>query len=160
MELGLYACTEEARTSTSEPLYSKVQEVLIIFKLVPRRDSLVYRRHDSHTVPDQDCKVSLHDAIPLTAIFASGSKWCNQVSYPITFLARKSSAPFSYCSKRSLHTVSLVSLWVFVNIFRTHLAQNFLNCNCFNILHTLSSPIPTCCDNSFTVTRLSVKSGC
>ena len=55
-------------------------------------------------------------------LFVPGSKWCIQVSFPVTFLARKSSPPFSHCSRNSLHIVFRVSLWTFVNILWTHLA--------------------------------------
>ena len=50
-----------------------------------------------------------------------------------------------------------VSLWASTIIFRTHLAQIFFKCSCFNILHTLASPSPIWSDNSFTVKHLSAK---
>ena len=94
----------------------------------------------------------------ICCLFVSDSKWCSQDSSTLTVLARKLSLQLLYCSKHSLRTVFRVSLRAAVNIFRTHLAQTFFNCNCFNILHTLASPTTTRSYNSFTVTHLSTKS--
>jgi hypothetical protein len=55
--------------------------------------------------------------------------------------------------------VAMLSIQVLgsASILRTHLAQTFVNPNCFNILHTLGSPVPSWTDIPFTVACLSSK---
>ena len=100
-------------------------------------------------VPDQGWIVNLHDVNSIDYLFVSGST-------PVTILARKSSHHSRIVTKFAAHCFP--DLFVGIRQYpKNHPSTNLLNCNFFNILHTLASPTLTWRDNSFTVTRLSVK---
>ena len=96
--------------------------------------------------PSYDIHFSLKNYHSIDCLFVSGSKWCSQVSNPITIFAIKSSPPFSYSSRNPLHTVFRVSLWQYVNIVGTQLTQFFS-----------TSTVSILCNHSFLLFPLAVK---